>query len=119
MEKDNFQANTERIIKFRDDREWGQFHTPKDMAISLVLESTELLEHFQWKNEEDAKKHIDEKRQEVAEELSDVLYWVLLMANDLDIDLNDALSKKMDKNEAKYPIDKAKGNAKKYTELED
>jgi len=119
MEKDNFKANTERIIKFRDDRDWGQFHTPKDMAISLVLESTELLEHFQWKNEEDANKHIEEKRHEVAEELSDVLYWVLLIANDLDIDLNEALKKKMDKNEAKYPIEKAKGNAKKYTELED
>ena len=119
MKNYDFHENVERIVKFREDRDWSQFHTPKDMAISLVLESTELLEHFQWKKEDEVKVHLDQRREEVAEELADVLYWVLLISNDLKIDLNDTLSKKMDKNEAKYPIEKAKGNAKKYTELED
>ena len=119
MEMNNFQENSDRIISFRDERDWKQFHNPKDMAISLVLESTELLEHFQWKNEAEISEHLDAKRSEVADELSDVLYWVILMANDLDINLNKALSDKMDKNEAKYPVEKARGNHKKYTELED
>jgi len=119
MKNYDFHENVERIVKFREDRDWSQFHTPKDMAISLVLESTELLEHFQWKKEDEVKVHLDQRREEVAEELADVLYWVLLISNDLKIDLNATLSKKMDKNEAKYPIEKAKGNAKKYTELED
>ena len=119
MEKNNFQENADRIISFRDERDWKQFHNPKDMAISLVLESTELLEHFQWKNDTEISEHLETKRSEVADELSDVLYWVILMANDLDIDLNKALSDKMDKNEAKYPVEKARGNHKKYTELED
>lgn len=118
MEKNNFQENADRIISFRDERDWKQFHNPKDMAISLVLESTELLEHFQWKNDAEISEHLETKRSEVADELSDVLYWVILMANDLDIDLNQALSDKMDKNEAKYPVEKARGNHKKYTELE-
>jgi len=117
MEKNNFQENADRIISFRDERDWKQFHNPKDMAISLVLESTELLEHFQWKNDTEISEHLETKRSEVADELSDVLYWVILMANDLDIDLNKALSDKMDKNEAKYPVEKARGNHKKYTEL--
>ena len=118
MEKNNFQENAHRIISFRDERDWKQFHNPKDMAISLVLESTELLEHFQWKNDIEISEHLETKRSEVADELSDVLYWVILMANDLDIDLNKALSDKMDKNEAKYPVEKARGNHKKYTELD-
>ena len=109
----------EKLKAFRDERDWEQFHNPKDMAISLVLESTELLEHFQWKNDTEISEHLETKRSEVADELSDVLYWVILMANDLDIDLNKALSDKMDKNEAKYPVEKARGNHKKYTELED
>ena len=118
MEKNNFQENADRIISFRDERDWKQFHNPKDMAISLVLESTELLEHCQWKNDAEISEHLETKRSEVADELSDVLYWVILMANDLDIDLNKALSDKMDKNEAKYPVEKARGNHKKYTELD-
>jgi dCTP diphosphatase len=105
------------VIKFRDERDWKQFHNPKDTAISLVLESTEFLEHFQWKNEAEIKQHLSRHLTDVSEELVDVLYWVLLIAHDLDIKLDDALKAKMLKNEAKYPINKAKGKHTKYTEL--
>lgn len=108
---------TERIVAFRDARNWKQFHNPKDLAISLMLEAGEVVEHFQWKNAEEMAKHVAEKKDAVSEELADVLYYLLLMARDLDIDLEAALARKMDINEAKYPVDKSKGNHKKYTEL--
>ena len=107
-----------RIVDFRDARDWKQFHNPKDMAISLLLEASELLEHFQWKNKEETEAHLKNKKTDIADELADVLYWVILMANDLDINLGKAISEKMDKNEAKYPVEKARGNHKKYTELD-
>jgi dCTP diphosphatase len=105
------------IRKFCDDRDWDQFHNPKDLSISLALEAAEVMEHFQWKNADEMAKHAVDKKNEVGEELADVFYWVLLLANKLDIDLVEAFQKKMDKNEAKYPIEKAKGSHKKYTEL--
>jgi dCTP diphosphatase len=105
------------IVEFRDDRDWKQFHNPKDMAISLSLEASELLEHFQWKNPEEIKSYLEKNKTDVADELADVLYWVLLIANDLKIDLEKAEIKKMKKNTSKYPVDKAKGNHIKYTEL--
>lgn len=105
------------IRKFCDDRKWDQFHNPKDLAISLSLESAELLEHFQWKNDKDIAKHLTKNSESVADELADVLYWTLLIANKLEIDLDEAFINKMQKNEMKYPIDKSIGNSKKYTEL--
>lgn len=106
-----------RIVAFRDQRNWKQFHNPKDLAISLTLEATELLEHFQWKDSDEIKEHLSKNRKDVADELSDVLYYVLLMANDLDIDILSASEQKLDKNEQKYPVEKSKNNHKKYTEL--
>jgi NTP pyrophosphatase (non-canonical NTP hydrolase) len=106
-----------RITDFRDRRDWRQFHNPKDMSLSLVLEATEVMEHFQWKNAEEMQKHIAEHGSEIGEELADVLYWVLLMSHDFNIDVLQALEQKMDKNEAKYPVEKAKGVHTKYTEL--
>ncbi len=108
---------TKRIIAFRDARDWKQFHTPKDVALSLVLEATEVMEHFQWKNKEEMEKYVVKARAEIGEELADVLYWVLLMSHDLNIDVLDALDKKMKKNEAKYPVEKAKGKHTKYNKL--
>ena len=105
------------IRKFIDDRDWDQFHNPKDLSISLSLEAAEVLEHFQWKNNEEMARHSVDKKDEVGEELADVFYWVLLLANKLDINLVDAFEKKMAKNAAKYPIEKSKGSHKKYTEL--
>lgn len=106
------------IRQFVDDRDWDQFHNPKDLAISLSLETAEVMEHFQWKNAEEMAVHAKNMKTEVGDELADVFYWVLLLANKLDIDLIDAFKKKMDKNHAKYPISKARGNHKKYTEHE-
>lgn len=106
-----------KVVKFRDDRDWKQFHNPKDVALSLVLEAAELMEHFQWKNHQEIDAHLANKKDDVADELSDVFYWVLLMAHDLDIELPAALTKKLAKNDAKYPVEKAKGTYKKYTEL--
>src|ERR1035437_5385595 len=105
----NLNELIKRIITFRDARDWKQFHNPKDLALSLVLEATEVMEHFQWKNNEETKEYVVEKKKEIGEELADVLYWVLLMSHDLEIDVLDALEKKMQKNEEKYPVNKAKG----------
>jgi NTP pyrophosphatase (non-canonical NTP hydrolase) len=113
----NFTDLQKRIRKFCDDREWDQFHNPKDLSISLALEAAEVLEHFQWKNENEMSIHSRNKKDEIGEELSDVLYWILLLANKLDIDLAEAFENKMIKNENKYPIEKSKGSHKKYTEL--
>jgi dCTP diphosphatase len=108
-----------RIVSYVDARDWRQFHNPKDNAISLALEAAEVMEHFQWKNPEEIKAHLKAHKQEVADELVDVLYWVLLMSYYLDIDLEDAFDKKMAQNENKYPVDKAKGSHSKYTKYQD
>ncbi len=108
---------TEKIIKFRDERDWKQFHNPKDVALSLVLEAGEVVEHFQWKNKEEIAKYIETNKADIGEELADVLYWVLLMSHDLKIDILDALDKKIKKNEEKYPLEKAKGKHTKYNKL--
>lgn len=113
----NINELVSKIISFRDARDWKQFHNPKDVALSLVLEAGEVMEHFQWKNEEEMEKHAISHREEIGEELADVLYWILLLSFDLKINVLDALEKKIKKNEEKYPIEKTKGNAKKYTEL--
>ncbi len=106
-----------KIIEFRDARDWKQFHNPKDLSLSLVLEATEVMEHFQWKNTKEIEEYVKSHKDHIGEELADVLYWVLLMAYDLDINITEALNNKMDKNEEKYAVEKAKGNHKKYTEL--
>lgn len=110
-------ALQKQIRKFCDDRDWDQFHNPKDLSISLLLEAAEVLEHFQWKSNEEMTRHVIEKKMEVGEELADVFYWVLLLANKLDIDLVEAFEEKMKKNGAKYPIEKARSSHKKYNEL--
>ena len=115
--QDKIGSLQQRIIDFRNKRDWKQFHNPKDIALSLVLEATEVLEHFQWKNDKEVQEHVIRHKEEIGEELADVLYWVLLMSHDLDINIDDALEKKIDKNEQKYPVEKAKGNNLKYTKL--
>ena len=108
---------TKRIIAFRDARDWKQFHNPKDVALSLVLEAGEVMEHFQWKNEEEMEKYVKDNKIEISEELADVLYWILLMSHDLNIDVLDALEKKIEINENKYPVEKARGKHTKYNKL--
>ena len=107
-----------RVIAFRDVRDWKQFHNQKDMALSLVLEAAEVLEHFQWKaTKTDIDKYVKAHKKELGEELADVLYWVLAMSHDLGIDLKKAFEQKMTKNAKKYPIKKARGKRTKYTKL--
>lgn len=108
---------TEKIKNFRDARDWKQFHNPKDVALSLILEAAEVLEHFQWKSQKEIEEYVKSNKREIGEELADVLYWVLLMSYDLEIDIREALEKKIAKNEEKYPVDKAKGRHTKYNKL--
>lgn len=108
---------TKKIIKFRKERDWKQFHNPKDLAISLSLEASEVLEHFQWKNKEEIEKYIKTHKEHIGEELADVFYWVLLMSHDLKIDIIKASEKKLKKNMEKYPTEKAKGKHEKYNRL--
>lgn len=104
-------------VAFRDEREWKQFHNPKDMALSLCLEAAEVLELTQWKNGRELVEHLRARREDLADELSDVLYWVLTIANDFEIDIAGSFARKIEKSARKYPVAKARGQAKKYTEL--
>ena len=103
-----------RVIQFRDDRDWKQFHTPKDLAISMNLEAAELLELFQWSGTD---LECAEKREKLREELADVLSYCILMADVCGFDLDEIMNEKVSKNEAKYPVEKAYGKADKYTKL--
>ncbi|PEB32602.1 nucleotide pyrophosphohydrolase [Bacillus cereus] len=102
------------VIKFRDERNWGQFHNAKDLAISLNLEASELLETFQWKSSEEA---TETKMQEIKEEMADVMIYLLMLSDKLDIDLEEVVYAKLEKNAEKYPVEKAFGSNKKYNEL--
>jgi NTP pyrophosphatase (non-canonical NTP hydrolase) len=103
---------------FRDAREWKQFHSPKELAIQVVLETAELLELMQWKNGNELAAHLEQHREDVADELADVLHGIVLIADEMGIDLAAAFVEKMKKNENKYPVDKSRGSSKKYTEYE-
>ena len=113
----DIQDLTRKIITFRDKRDWKQFHNPKDIALSLVLEAGEVMEHFQWKSQEETEQYIKTNKNDIGEELADVMYWVLLMSHDLGIDITKALEKKIRKNEEKYPVEKSKGKHTKYNQL--
>jgi NTP pyrophosphatase (non-canonical NTP hydrolase) len=102
---------TQELIKFRNERDWEQFHNPKDLAIALSIEANELLELYLWKNAKDA--DIDKIR----DELADVLAYALLLADKYKLDVKEIVLNKIKKNADKYPIDKSKGSAKKYNEL--
>ena len=104
----------QRVLKFRDDRDWRQFHTPKDLAVSMSLEAAEVLELFQWSG---ADLECAGKRGKLREELADVLSYCILMADVCGFDLDEIMNEKVEKNEAKYPVEKARGSAAKYTEL--
>jgi NTP pyrophosphatase (non-canonical NTP hydrolase) len=110
-------AITEKIKKFRDDREWMQFHDPKNMAVSIILEASELLEHFQWKTTEEVEKYAKLNHVEIRDEIADIALYLFELADNLGIDLIDAMEQKLEKNEIKYPIEKAKGKHTKYNKL--
>ena len=114
---DKYNDILEKIRKFRDDRDWMKFHSPKNMAISIVLEATELLEHFQWKDGADVDAQVQKKKKEIEEEIADICVYVFELADNLNIDVFDVIEKKLVENDKKYPINKAKGISTKYTEL--
>jgi dCTP diphosphatase len=116
MQQSTLNDLTRLVLDFREERDWKQFHNPKDMALSLTLEAAELVELMQWKNGAELDAHLKVIKDRVGEELADVLGWILLLAHDQEIDLADAFVKKIALNKQKYPIDKARGSAKKYTE---
>ena len=113
----DIKALTEKIKKFRDDRDWMQFHNHKDMALSIVLEAAELLEHFQWKTLDEINEYAKSNKEEISEELSDIAMYLFELADNLEINLPEAIEEKLRKNAQKYPIEKAKGSAKKYNKL--
>jgi len=106
-----FKKLTEQLLTFRDERDWAQFHNAKDLAVALNIEAAELLEAFLWKNAGDA------DRKKVKEELADVIAYALLLANKYNFDIEEIVSEKIKTNAKKYPVDKAKGSAKKYDQL--
>jgi dCTP diphosphatase len=106
------------VLEFREERDWKQFHNPKDMALSLSLEAGEVLELMQWRNGAKLEAHLKANKERLGEELADVLGWILLLAHDQGIDLGEAFGKKIELNKRKYPVEKAKGSAKKYTEYQ-
>lgn len=91
------------VVAFREDRGWRQYHSPKDLALGMIIEASELAEHFQYWQGEELTQNVKKFKTEIGEELSDVLYWVLLTAHDMDIDLVSAFREKMHKNALKYP----------------
>lgn len=107
----NFPDLQNRITAFRDARDWKQFHTPRHLASAISIEAAELLEAFLWKKDEE----VDGKK--LREELADIMIYCTLMCDRLGVDPIEIMNQKLDRNEAKYPVEKAKGNAKKWTEL--
>jgi len=118
-------ANTEalealqlRLREFARERDWDQFHSPKNLAMALIAESAELVEHFQWLTEAQSTQLPDEKLREVEQELADVFLYLLRLADKLNVDLLAAAAHKIDLNARKYPADKVRGSSKKYTEYD-
>jgi NTP pyrophosphatase (non-canonical NTP hydrolase) len=106
-----FEEIIEALIQFRDERDWKQFHNPKDLALAISIESGELLESFLWKSHEEA------KREKVKEELADVLAYAFLLAEKYNFNIKDIVLEKIKQNAEKYPVSKSKGSATKYNEL--
>lgn len=108
------QDHIARIVKFQKARDWKQFHSPKNLAISVCLEASEILEHFQWSKDNNLP---DGSKSDLEEEIADTYYYLLLLCNETGIDISKAFDRKMEINERKYPVEKAKGKSTKYTKL--
>lgn len=105
-----------RLAKFASDRDWDQFHSPKNLSMALIAETAELVEHFQWLSEEDSKNLDTEKRDAVAMELADIFIFLIRIADKTGVNLAESAWKKIKINEARYPVDKVKGSAKRASE---
>lgn len=107
----------EKIRRFRDERDWMQFHDPKNMAVSIIIEASELLEHFQWKTKKEVEKYVMENKGDIQDEIADIALYLFELADNLEINLTDVMQKKINKNEQKYPVEKARGRHTKYNKL--
>jgi dCTP diphosphatase len=107
----------QKLVAFRDRRDWAQFHDPKNLAEAISIEAAELLELFLWKTPDESRKLAEKDRAHAAEEVADVFIYLALLSHELGIDIEKAVEEKLRRNEEKYPAEKARGNAKKYTEL--
>ena len=112
----DLQTLRDRLRQFAAERDWDRFHSPKNLAMALIAEAAELVEHFQWLTEAESGALPSEKLKEVEAELADVLLYVVRLADKLDVDLNRAAMDKIARNEVKYPVERVRGSAKKYTE---
>ena len=107
----------ERIRSFRDERDWLQFHDPKNLATSIAIEAAELLEEFQWQTNEQSRRHAAQNLEAISDEIADVAIYLIELTDVLGIDLRDAILAKLEKNAAKYPVEKSRGNSTKYDKL--
>jgi NTP pyrophosphatase (non-canonical NTP hydrolase) len=114
---DSLRALAQELDQFAEDRDWRQFHSPKNLASALVVEAGELLEHFQWMTEAQSRELAPDKRDAIGAELADVLLYLIQLATALSIDPVAAAQTKLKLNELKYPVNRARGNSKKYDEL--
>lgn len=114
---DSLNELTKDIIKFRNARKWKQFHNPKDLSLSVAIEVSELMELFQWKNNEEISKFVKKNKEVISDELGDILNYLIILSHDLKIDLVKACRSKLEKNEKRYSVKNSKGNSKKYTEF--
>lgn len=111
------EALTQRICAFRDARDWQQFHNPKDLAVAIAAEAGELMQHFVWKTQQQSEQVVIDKRAEIMDEIADVGILLFELAHNLNIPLAEAMQAKIERNEIRYPADKARGNNLKYNEL--
>ena len=116
---ESLESLRDRLREFARERDWDQYHTPKNLSMALIGEAAELIEHFQWVAGEQSHILADKTRPSVEEELADILIYLVRIADKLEIDLYAAVERKILINEKKYPADKVRGSAKKYTEYED
>jgi dCTP diphosphatase len=117
QDSDALSSLREKLRRFAIERDWDQYHSPKNLAAALCVEAAELLEHFQWRTEDESKSLPSEQLTKVREEIADVLLYLVRLADKLNVDLLDAAANKIAVNARKYPVDKARGNSRKYTDL--
>jgi dCTP diphosphatase len=115
--QDTIDTLRDKLRQFAAERDWDQFHSPKNLAVALSVEAAELLEHFQWLSDAESAVLAPEKCMKIREELADVLLYLIRLADKLNIDLATAAEDKLDVNAQKYPVQKARGSSKKYTEF--
>ncbi|PKL47743.1 MAG: nucleotide pyrophosphohydrolase [Candidatus Riflebacteria bacterium HGW-Riflebacteria-2] len=112
-----YQELLKKLIIFRQERSWEQFHKPKDLSMAAAIEAAELMQEFLWKTDEEVTAEVSRNKQRFADEIADTVVYLMLLANDLGIDMYEAIDSKMKKNGERYPVDKCRGKSTKYTNL--